>query len=119
MTKLLDLARLLLPPHYDKRSDVENSEVEQRFVEELTFASSDEIVAMLRTGLDENWIGLPVWARNLAFRLACLQRPQDAALRREAATDLLCFGPDWDEVAYALQREADALERGGNVSTCG
>ncbi|MFE6806969.1 hypothetical protein ACFVEN_35750 [Streptomyces sp. NPDC057681] len=34
-------------------------------------------------------MAMPVWARNLAFRLACLQRPDDPELLREAAADLL------------------------------
>lgn len=43
------------------------------------------------------------WARNLAYRLACLQRPDDPRLLREAAADLLCFGPDWENVRRGPQ----------------
>ncbi|WP_199247056.1 hypothetical protein [[Phormidium] sp. ETS-05] len=53
---------------------------------------------------------MPVWARNLAFRLACLQAPQNHEIRRRAAADLRCFGPDWDDEAERLEREADRLE---------
>ncbi|WP_028648561.1 hypothetical protein [Nocardiopsis sp. CNT312] len=80
------------------------------FVEEITFATTDEILAMLRSELTRDWMALPPWARNLAYRLACLQRPDDPALLREAAGDLLAFGPDWDEHAEELQRRADRLE---------
>ncbi|MFD4656189.1 hypothetical protein ACFWP2_11235 [Kitasatospora sp. NPDC058444] len=58
----------------------------------------------------DDWMGLPVWARNLAFRLACLQRPDDPALHREAAADLLSFGSDWDDQANAMFQQAEALE---------
>ncbi len=83
----------------------------REFVEAVTFAGADEIRAMLREVLAEDWMALPPWARNLAWRLACLQRPDDAGLLREAAADLLCFGPDWDEEAADLQRRAAELEQ--------
>ncbi|MDH6223593.1 hypothetical protein [Streptomyces sp. MJP52] len=76
------------------------------FTEKVTFASADEILTMLRQVLAEDWMALPPWARNLAYRLACLQRPDDPDLLREAAADLLCFGPDWDDEAEALKRRA-------------
>ncbi|MGV4891357.1 hypothetical protein ACSR0Z_33185 [Streptomyces viridosporus] len=69
-------------------------EATREFVEKLTFATADEILAMLRDVLAEDWTALPPWARNLAYRLACLQRPDDPQLLREAAADLLSFGPD-------------------------
>ncbi|MET7671452.1 hypothetical protein [Micromonospora luteifusca] len=78
-------------------------------MEELTF-SSEAIVGMLRTKLEEDWMALPAWARNLAFRLACLQRPEDAWLLRVAAADLRAFGPDWHDIAEGLVREAERLE---------
>lgn len=71
---------------------------------------------MLRTVLDEDWIGLPVWARNLAYRLACLQKPDDPSLLREAAADLLAFGPDWDHIATELKNQAEELERSGRTN---
>ncbi|MFI9343371.1 hypothetical protein ACIG0D_19200 [Streptomyces sp. NPDC052773] len=80
------------------------------FVETVTFATADEIRAMLREVLTEDWMALPPWARNLAYRLACLQRPDDPELLREAAADLLCFGPDWDEQAEELKRRAAELD---------
>ncbi|MBD0419823.1 hypothetical protein H0H10_11710 [Streptomyces sp. TRM S81-3] len=76
------------------------------FVEEVTFAGADEIRAMLREVLAEDWAALPAWARGLAYRLACLQRPDDAGLLREAAADLLCFGPDRDREAEEPRRRA-------------
>lgn len=78
-------------------------EAAREFVEKLTFASADEILAMLRDVLAEDWTALPPWARNLAYRLACLQRPDDPRLLREAAADLLCFGPDWENVRRGPQ----------------
>ncbi|MET8824400.1 hypothetical protein ABZX40_07560 [Streptomyces sp. NPDC004610] len=80
------------------------------YVEQLTFATADEILAMLREVLTEDWMALPPWARNLAYRLACLQRPDDPRLLREAAADLLSFGPDWDTHAEDLKRRAAELE---------
>ncbi|MFI6033279.1 hypothetical protein ACIBBD_03670 [Streptomyces sp. NPDC051315] len=85
-------------------------EAARDFVEELTFATADEILAMLRDVLAEDWMALPPWARNLAYRLACLQRPDDPRLLREAAADLLSFGPDWDTFAEDLNRRAAELE---------
>jgi hypothetical protein len=101
---LLELARLLTGRHSD--------EVASAYVEVVTFASADEIVAMLKVMLEEDWMGLSVWARNLAFRLACLQRPEDVDLLRVAATDLHAFGPDWDTIAEDLYRRADRLAAG-------
>ncbi|MEU4472082.1 hypothetical protein [Micromonospora sp. NPDC023888] len=82
----------------------------------MTFASADEIVAMLEVLPEEAWIGLPVWARNLALRLACLQRPEDMELLRVAANDLHAFGPDWDTIAAELHRRAGRLETGREES---
>lgn len=79
------------------------------FVEAVTFADADAILAGLRGELAVDWMAMPVWARNLAFRLACLQRPDDPVLLREAAGDLLSFGPDWDDAAHALERRADEV----------
>ena len=53
---------------------------------------------------------LPVWVRNLAYRLVLLQRPDDPALMRDAARSLWSHGPDWDSIAEDLERRADALE---------
>jgi hypothetical protein len=81
------------------------------FVERLTFATADDITGMLRDVLAADWMALPPWARNLSYRLACLQRPDDADLWREAAADLHSFGPDWDEHAARLRAGADKMER--------
>ncbi|MEX2980737.1 hypothetical protein [Streptomyces sp. C36] len=87
---------------------------ERNFVEELTFADADAILAMLR-GLGPHVVEgrLPVWIRNLAYRLLLLQRPDEPALMREAADSLHLHGPDWDEIAAELRLRADALEAGG------
>ncbi|WP_407837468.1 hypothetical protein ACE1OC_15155 [Streptomyces sp. DSM 116496] len=53
---------------------------------------------------------LPVWVRNLAYRLITLQRPEDVALLREAALSLYAYGPTWDADADALTLQADELE---------
>jgi hypothetical protein len=65
---------------------------------------------MLDAVLAEHYVEFPVWARMLAFRLACLLRPDDAQIRRRAAADLRVFGPDWDERADELDQAADAIE---------
>jgi hypothetical protein len=80
------------------------------FIEKITFADSDEILHSLRESLSDDWMAMPVWARNLGYRLACLQRPDDPHLLREAAADLLSFGPDWDHNAEALKARAAQLE---------
>jgi hypothetical protein len=82
----------------------------REFTERITFADVEEILTMLQEMLADDWMALPPWARNLAYRLACLQRPDDPKLLREAAADLLCFGPDWDEAAEALKQRAARLE---------
>lgn len=76
---------------------------ELEFIEAVTFADVDSVLQMLRVLITEDWSGLPVWARNLSYRLACLQRPDDSNLLREAAADLYNFGPDWDDIAADLQ----------------
>jgi hypothetical protein len=85
----------------------------REFTEKVTFAEADEILHMLRTVNALDWMALPPWARNLAYRLACLQRPGDVDLLREAAIDLYSFGPDWDEYARALDEQADSIEAAG------
>ncbi|MEV8626486.1 hypothetical protein [Streptomyces sp. NPDC051079] len=83
------------------------------FVEAATFENPDVLYRSLQTLLEEDWMALPVWARNLAFRLACLQKPDDAELLKAAAVDLMQFGPDWDEETAALMNRVDFL-RGGS-----
>lgn len=53
---------------------------------------------------------LPVWTRNLAYRLVLLQRPNEPALLREVAQNLWLHGPDWDDIAAELARRAEELE---------
>lgn len=84
---------------------------EIEFVEELTFADADAILAMLHE-LSPHVVdgALPVWVRNLAYRLVLLQRPAEPALMREAADSLYLHGPDWDDIAADLRRRADTLD---------
>ncbi|AEV84702.1 hypothetical protein ACWT_3679 [Actinoplanes sp. SE50] len=83
------------------------------FIERLTFADAEAIAAMLHE-LCPNIVDglLPVWVRNLAYRLLLLQRPDDPALMREAAQSLWVHGPDWDDIAAGLECRATALEAG-------
>ncbi|GLY00662.1 hypothetical protein [Actinoplanes sp. NBRC 101535] len=106
----LDLAarKLIAANQEDDRND--KVDAMRTFAERVTFASADEILSVLREIAAEDWIAMPPWARNLAFRLACLQRPTDVAILREAAADLLSFGPDWDAHAFELQSRADQIE---------
>lgn len=84
---------------------------ESRFIEELTFADADTLLAMVRELCPNVADGhLPVRVRNLAHRLALLQRPDDPALMREAAANLWMHGPEWDDIAADLDRRADTLE---------
>ncbi|MGC4947361.1 hypothetical protein ACLQ2N_14350 [Streptomyces sp. DT224] len=84
---------------------------EHYFIEELTFAEAGTILAMLHE-LCPNIVDgrLPVWVRNLAYRLVLLQRPDETDVLREAARSLWLHGPDWDDVAAGLVERADALE---------
>lgn len=81
------------------------------FIETLTFADAEAILVMLHE-LCPNLVDglLPVWVRNLAYRLALLQRPDDPILMREAAQNLWLYGPDWDDLATDLERRATALD---------
>ncbi|AYF75096.1 hypothetical protein D7D52_15875 [Nocardia yunnanensis] len=84
---------------------------ERTFLNELTFADAEAILAMLHE-LSPNIADgfLPVWIRNLAYRLAVLQRPDDPAVLREAADSLYMFGPECDGIAADLRQRADELE---------
>ncbi|ATB33543.1 hypothetical protein [Melittangium boletus] len=86
------------------------SEAEYRFIESLTFSSSKDIVDFLDEVYVRDFPALPVWIRNLAFRLACLQEPENPVLLRKAAADLECFGPDWDVHVAELRQRAQWLE---------
>src|SRR6266498_1755531 len=67
MKSLINLAHEIL----EQQDKVDMLQAEHRFAEALTFASYDEIVGMLDVVLREDYVGFPVWARNLAYRLAC------------------------------------------------
>lgn len=86
----------------------------QRLVERAAFAGAGELTDALDTAIAEDFLAVPPWARNLLFRLACLQSPADAALRRRAANDLRAFGPDWDDEADRLDAEAAAIDSSGH-----
>ncbi|MFC6012568.1 hypothetical protein [Nocardia lasii] len=75
----------------------------------MTFADPADIVFMLQEELRRDWMAMPVWARNLSFRLACLQQPDNAELLREASVDLYSVGPDWDARARELAEQAREL----------
>ncbi|MBM9503612.1 hypothetical protein [Actinacidiphila acididurans] len=110
---LTEHARCLYGDEYRPTPQCDREHHEHYFVEELTFADADTILAMLHELCPYVVDGLlPVWIRNLAYRLALLQRPDDPALLREAAENLWLHGPDWDDIAAELTRRADALDAG-------
>lgn len=86
------------------------SEAEYRFVEEITFSSPAALLEFLEAALSRDVLLVPVWVRNLAYRLACLQEPDNPSLLRRAAADLRFVGPDWNEVADELTQRAESLE---------
>lgn len=86
------------------------SDATRDFIEKVTFAEAGDILEVLHELLTEDWMAMPVWARNLAYRLVCLQRPDDPDLLREAAVDLYSFGPDWDGISEALEARAAQVE---------
>ena len=103
MGKLLEIAQIMI-----RTNDLpKKQELENKFIEVLTFSEANEIIAMLDEILATHWLEFPVWARNLSFRLACLLRPGDPEIRRRAAIDLRSFGPDWDTEAERLDQEAN------------
>ncbi|MGW1990858.1 hypothetical protein [Embleya sp. NPDC001921] len=106
-------ARCLYGDEYRPTPPCDLEHRESSFVEELTFADADSILAMLRE-LSPHLVDgrLPVWIRNLSYRLVLLQRPDEPALMREAAENLWLHGPDWDDIAADLTRAADALGSG-------
>lgn len=108
MSELNQVAQALVD-EVESGSVADLSPAARRFLTHLTFADADAILAMLHESIERDLMALPVWARNLAYRLAVLQRPQDPALLREAAVDLQYWGPDWDEIAAGLQERADGL----------
>ncbi|MEV4414856.1 hypothetical protein [Catellatospora sp. NPDC049609] len=107
---LTEHARCLYGDEYAPAVECGLEHHEHFFVEQLTFTDADGILAMLRE-LCPNLVDgfLPVWVRNLAYRLVLLQRPDEPALLREAADSLYLHGPDWDGIAADLRRRADDL----------
>lgn len=101
---------LCLDPQYPERPGGHLNEAARDFIEVLTFADADEIMAMINETIPDLTGDLPVWARNLAYRLACLQRPHDAEVLRAAGVDLYFHGPDWDDHAEELGRQADEMD---------
>ncbi|MFF4485519.1 hypothetical protein ACFY0F_03345 [Streptomyces sp. NPDC001544] len=113
-TSLTEHARCLYGDEYRPVPECGLAHEERYFVEELTFADPASILAMLRALCPNPVDGrLPVWVRNLSYRLVLLQRPDEPALLREAAQNLWLHGPDWDGIAADLVRRADALEQAG------
>ncbi|XIE81559.1 hypothetical protein AB6O49_34235 [Streptomyces sp. SBR177] len=111
---LTDHARCVFGDEYRPTPPCDREHDEDFFIEELTFADADAILAMLRElcpSLADGY--LPVRIRNLAYRLVLLQKPDEPALMREAASGLYLHGPDWDDVAAELERRADALDASG------
>src|SRR5262245_41142278 len=106
---------MTLKEAFSKMNETESCEqrieAERRLIEILTFSPSSEITIMLERAVEDDWLGVPVWFRNLAYRLICLQEPDNVNIRRRAAADLLCLGPDWDLEADRLRREADEIEQ--------
>jgi hypothetical protein len=109
-TTLTEHARCLYGDSFEPTRPCEATHDEHYFIEELTFADADAILAMLHELCPEFTGFLPVWARNLAYRLLLLQRPDDPALLREASHSLYLHGPDWDDIAADLMRRADDLD---------
>jgi hypothetical protein len=110
------MASLLeLYSQFPDTSDSAYFNAEHRFVEKLTFSSAKDIVEFMDEIYEKDFTGFPVWLRNLAFRLACLQEPNNASILWKAAVDLECFGPDWDDLAEDLRRRVEELE-GSNTS---
>ncbi|MGW8327490.1 hypothetical protein ACWGLE_06280 [Streptomyces sp. NPDC055897] len=108
---LTEHARCLYGDEYRLTPACSQEHREHRFVEELTFADADAILSMLRELCPHVVDGrLPVWIRNLAYRLVLLQRPDEPALLREAAESLWLHGPDWDDIAAGLTQRAEVLE---------
>ncbi|WP_059010930.1 hypothetical protein [Streptomyces specialis] len=108
---LTEHARCLYGDEYRPTPRCETEHREHYFIQELTFADPDSILAMLHELSPFQVDGfLPVWVRNLAYRLVLLQRPDEPALMREAAENLWLHGPDWDHIAAELTRQADALD---------
>lgn len=94
--------------------DKDNSKYYEELVilmEQLTFKSSKEIMAMMDYAHEHCFSELPVSARNLALRLAVLQEPENVSLLERAASDLSLFSPDWDNEVKKLDRQINLLKK--------
>lgn len=98
---------------YSKSSDstITGSAVVNSLVERLAYSDVEELDEFIELMYGEDFLAFPVWLRMLAFRLACLLQPHSSKIRREAATDIRHFGPDWDSIADQLDQEADYLDQ--------
>ncbi|MEW1912561.1 hypothetical protein AB0442_29695 [Kitasatospora sp. NPDC085895] len=110
---LTEHARCVYGDEYRPTPECDRGHDEASFLEELTFADPDAVLAMLRE-LSPHLVDghLPVRMRNLAYRLVLLQCPDEPELLREAADNLYLHGPSWDGIAADLRRRADALDSG-------
>ncbi len=110
-------ARCLYGDAYAPTPECDRDHREFLFVERLTFTDADEIHAKMRALCPHVVDGyLPVWIRNLAYRLLLPQRPDEPALLREAAENPWPHGPDRDGIAADLTARADALDAGPSRS---
>ena len=121
MNKLTELAYALYrpigsPPPNDLLQDYEERiRASSDFVEYIAYADTEEIKSMLEALLNEEWLSLPVWARTIAYRLICLQEPQNTEILRRAIFDMRCFfDPEWDHLSARLEQELHQIEQGTN-----
>lgn len=112
MGELVEIFRAL-----DGAGDATRLAREHALVERMTFATADELLAFVEEVSQADFLAMPVWLRNLAYRLAVLQDFDNPVVLKKAAGDLLCFGPDWDEYANSLLERAATLELHGTPPT--
>lgn len=101
----------------DSQFDSDMDDADRHFIEQLTFSTFDESVDLLDRVDSSYWTEFPVWARNLAYRLASLLEPENVAIRERAAAGMRAFGPDWDEEADRLEAEAVRLRQNSRELT--
>lgn len=68
---LVRLTRDLIESTYEEGASRISDPVRD-FVEKVSFARPEGILSAVRDVLAEDWMAMPIWARNLAYRLACL-----------------------------------------------
>lgn len=108
MSKLIDSLNQMLEARVTACESM--IEAERRFLETLTFSDFKEIMLLLDLVHEHHLLEYPVWAHLLTYRLACLLKPNDSEIRRQAAFWIRCFGPDWDDKADQLEDEARNLD---------